>query len=72
MRVFRFIDFLGCVIHTINDPEDRLPIPHIGQVITIGVSRMSVQSVLLERDSTARVYSILVREISANEQVFTN
>ena len=25
-RVFKFIDILGCELHTINDPEDELPI----------------------------------------------
>ena len=68
MRVFRFVDIVGGEIHTINDPEDKLPIPRARQVITIGSSRMVVQSVSFERSdpSAAHVYSVIVREIPAS------
>jgi hypothetical protein len=39
-RIFRFVDILGCELHTINDPQDKLPIPEIRQVISIGDGRM--------------------------------
>jgi hypothetical protein len=66
-RVFRFVDILGCELHTINDPEDLLPIPEIWQVITIGLSRMRVQSVVLKpTDSSGpNVYNVRVRLVSA-------
>jgi len=27
--VFKFVDLTGCVLHTIDDPEDQLPNPRI-------------------------------------------
>jgi hypothetical protein len=62
-RVFRFVDILGCELHTINDPEDLLPIPEIRQVITIGLSRMRVQSMVLKRTDSSgpSVYNVRVR-----------
>jgi len=50
-RVFRFIDVSGCEIHTIEDPEDKLPVPTSKQVISIGSSRMQVESVTTLGDS---------------------
>lgn len=72
-RVFRFIDALGCEIHTINDPEDKLPIPEIKQVISIGLSRMLVESVAPEQTDLngPRAYDVRVRLIlAANHQLF--
>jgi hypothetical protein len=46
-RVFEFVDLTGCVLHTIDDPEDQLPIPAYGQEVSIGPSRMWVVSVML-------------------------
>jgi hypothetical protein len=74
-RFFRFVDFLGCEIHTINDPEDRLPIPEIKQVISIGTSRMLVESVRPKENDAGgpRTYDLRVRLIpTANEQVWKN
>jgi len=74
-RVFRFVDVLGCELHTIDDPEDKLPIPDITQVISIGFSRMRVESVVPERtDSNVPiVYHVRVRLILvANHQLFKN
>lgn len=74
-RVLRFVDMLGCELHTIDDPEDKLPIPEITQVISIGFSRMRVESVVPERpDSNAPiVYHVRVRLILAvNHQLFKN
>jgi len=64
-KVFRFLDILGSETHTINDPNDLLPIPQIMQVITIGCSRMRVESVTLERTDpgTPFVYDVRVRAI---------
>lgn len=73
-RVFRFVDILGCELHTINDPEDKLPVPKIGQVISIGPSRMRVQSVVPKRTDSSEPadYSVRVRLVAANDQLFKN
>ena len=44
-RVFTFVDTKGVEIHSISDPEDKLPIPEPAQVVSIGASRMWVESV---------------------------
>jgi len=66
-RIFRFVDILGFELHSINDPEDKLPIPEIRQVISIGRSRMQVESVTLNRStsSTPSVYYVRVRAAPA-------
>lgn len=68
-RVFRFVDILGCELHTINDPEDKLPLPRIEQVISIGNSRMRVVSVTLNQaaSSTRSVYIVRVRTVFASD-----
>lgn len=74
-RVFRFFDILGSELHRINDPENRLPIPEIRQVITIGFTRMRVESVVPKRtDSNGpTVYHVRVRLVfPANDQLFKN
>jgi len=43
-RIFEFVDLSGCELHTINDPEDQLPIPVQGQKITLGSDRMWVDT----------------------------
>ena len=61
-RVFKFIDVSGCEIHTVQDPDDKLPIPTSKQVISIGSSRMQVESVTTLGDSEAfSVYFVRVR-----------
>ena len=45
VRVFRYVDISGCELHTIYDPEDQLPIPVDKQEVSIGSSRMRVESV---------------------------
>lgn len=67
-RVFRFVDILGCEIHTINDPEDKLPVPEVRQVISIGLSRMRVESVVPKRtdSSGTSVYGVRVRLVRAS------
>jgi hypothetical protein len=59
-------DESGCELHTISDPEGRLPVFEIRQVISIGQSRM-VESVTLKRttSSTARVYDVRVWTLPA-------
>ena len=74
-RVFKFVDILGYDLHTINDPEDKLPVPKITQVISVGFSTMRVESVVLKRtDSSApSVYCVRVRAVpAANDQLFKN
>jgi hypothetical protein len=74
-RVFRFVDILGCEIHTINDPENLLPIPDIWQVITIGSSRMRVESVVLKRTDSIgpSVYNVRIRLVpAATDHLFKN
>ena len=44
-RVFTFVDTKGVEIHCISDPDDKLPIPAPTQVISIGTSKMCVESV---------------------------
>ena len=63
-RVFKFLDILGRELHTIDDPEEKLPVPQTGQVISIELSTMLVQSVLLERTG---VYNVEIRKLSAGK-----
>ncbi len=44
-RVFTFVDTKGVELHSISDPEDKLPIPEATQVVSIGTSMMWVESV---------------------------
>ena len=44
-RVFAFVDSKGVELHSISDPEDKLPIPEATQIVSIGASRMLVESV---------------------------
>jgi hypothetical protein len=61
-RVFKFIDVSGCEIHTVQDPDDKLPVPTSKQVISIGSSRMQVESVTTLGNSEAfSVYFVQVR-----------
>lgn len=66
-QVFKFVDILGCELHAIDDPEDRLPVPEIGQVITIGNSGMRVTLVTFNpvASSTRSVYIVRVRAVPA-------
>ena len=43
-RVFKFVDIFGYALHTIDDPQDKLPIPlkQFQQNFHIGTSRMQV------------------------------
>ena len=63
-RLYKFIDILGCELYTINDPENKLPIPLINQVISIGSTKMRVESVTPNL-AKPTVYSIRVRAVSA-------
>jgi len=62
-RVFKFVDILGCELHTINDPKDQLPIPAITQVVSIGESRMRVESVTLSSMNPIIIYTVRVRSV---------
>ena len=59
-RLFKFVDMSGCVLHSINDPEDQLPIPANGQEVSIGPIRMWVISVMLSSISP-QTYCVRVR-----------
>jgi hypothetical protein len=74
-RVFKFIDALGYELHTISDPQDDLPIPKTMQMISIGQSTMTVESVIsIGTDSIGTtVYEVRVREIPfIRDQSFKN
>ena len=61
-RVFKFIDVSGCEIHTIEDPDNKLPVPASKQIISIGSSRMQVESVTtLGASEASSVYFVRVR-----------
>jgi hypothetical protein len=61
-RVFMFIDISGCELHTIEDPDDKLPIPMNKQEISIGSSKMLVESVAaLGTPGMCTVYSVRVQ-----------
>jgi len=61
-RVFKFIDVSGCEIHTIDDPDEKLPVPACKQVISIGSSRMQVESVTTFGDGeVCAVYFVRVQ-----------
>jgi len=73
-RVFRFVDLLGCELHTINDPEDKLPVPQTRQIISIGLSTMLVQCVSVERAGSSgrpSVYIVSVREVPTEVHPFS-
>jgi|HubBroStandDraft_2_1064218.scaffolds.fasta_scaffold799057_2 hypothetical protein len=60
-RVFKFVDIFGYELHTIDDPQDKLPIPLNSQDISIGTSRMQVESVLSDRSQIPSVFYVRVR-----------
>jgi len=55
-HIFKFLDMSGCVLHTIDDPEDQLPIPVYSQEITIGSERMRVESVTVSSTNRQMYY----------------
>jgi hypothetical protein len=61
-RVFEFVDTSGVELHTISDPEDKLPIPEITQIVSVGTDRMRVESVTLQRSASrlSSVYRVCV------------
>lgn len=65
-RIFTFVDTEGVEIHNITDSEDKLPVPEATQVITIGESRMWVQSVTPQHTvHSPIVYRVSVRILPA-------
>jgi hypothetical protein len=61
-RVYKFIDASGREIHTVEDPDNKLPIPTTRQVIFIGTDRMQVESIETFGDGEAcTVYFVRVR-----------
>jgi hypothetical protein len=65
-RVYKFIDLSGYEIHTIEDPDDQLPVPENKQVVSIGSSSMQVESVATFGDAAVyAVYFVRVRTAAA-------
>jgi hypothetical protein len=65
-RVFTFVDSEGTEIHCISDPEDKLPIPEPAQIVSIGPSRMCVESVTPHHTmDSPTVYRVRVWTMSA-------
>ena len=62
-RIFRFVDCLGRELYSINDPEEKLPVPAIQQVVSIGADNMRVE--LVTREAT-NVYRVRVRALPAD------
>jgi hypothetical protein len=61
-RVFKFIDVSGREIHSIEDPDDKLTVPTSKQIISIGSSKMQVESVTtLGASEASSVYFVRVR-----------
>ena len=58
-RVFKFLDMAGSILHTIDDPDDQLPIPVYRQEITIGSDSMWVESVIV-RSTGPQTYYVCV------------
>ena len=68
-RVFMFVDISGCELHTIEDPDDKLPIPMSTQEISIGSSKMIVESVAAHGNpAICTVYSVRVQTAAAADQ----
>jgi len=69
-RILKFLNSSGKELHHINDPEDTLPIPVNGQVVTIGSSKMWVESVTRLRDTGMSLfYLVFVRAIPADDSL---
>ena len=64
--VFKFVDLTGCVLHTIDGPEDQLPVPAYRQEVSIGPMRMWVISVMLSSTSPQTDY---VRVANSGERL---
>jgi hypothetical protein len=61
-RVYKFINVSGREIHTVEDPDNKLPIPANGQVIFLGNDRMEVESVKTFGDAeVCTIYFVQVR-----------
>jgi len=69
-RILKFLDASGCELQHINDPEERLPIPVSGQVVTIGSTRLWIDSVTALRHA-GPTYLVFVRPIGAKNSVAT-
>ena len=65
-RIFTFVDTKGAEIHCISDPDDKLPIPERTQVVSIGASRMWVESVTYHHSfDSPSVYRVRIRTVPA-------
>ena len=67
-RIFTFVDPEGAEIHCISDPDDKLPIPEPAQVVSIGASRMWVESVTSHHSfDSPSVYRVRVWPMSETD-----
>ena len=66
-RVFEFVDMGGDELHTISDPKHELPIPANNQMISVGCSRMLVESVTVSAGNpdTPIVYRVRVQVLDS-------
>ena len=66
-RVFEFVDMQGDELHTISDPKHELPIPANNQMISVGCSRMLVESVTISTGNpdTPIVYRVRVQVLDS-------
>ena len=66
-RVFEFVDMWGGELHTISDPMHELPIPANNQMISVGCSRMVVESVTVSKGNTDTpiVYRVRVQVLDS-------
>jgi hypothetical protein len=65
VRVFTFVDTSGVEIHSITDPDDKLPIPEATQIVSIGASKMWVESVTPQHTGSPSVYRVRVWTVPA-------
>jgi hypothetical protein len=66
-RILKFLESSGRELHHISDPEERLPIPVTGQVVSIGPSRMWIESVTTLSDAEVPIHFVFVRSIPAQD-----
>jgi hypothetical protein len=65
-RIFTFVDTNGVEVCSINDPDDKLPIPVATQVVSIGRNKMWVESVTPQDTvDSPNVYRVRVWNVGA-------
>lgn len=68
VRVFTFVDTNGIEIHSITDPDNKLPIPEATQIVSIGASKMWVEAVTPQHTiDSPSVYRVRVWTVPASD-----